>query len=257
MHSVDAKIVRAGEHLEVLSKEIHDYLRAAKRTTIPKVDGDVSWLVHWVENPTSSLHLSTVVGDVVFNLRSALDNLVCGLIRKKDSTAPCKKSQFPICVSTDRWEKDSEKWLKGVEPDAQKIIKGLQPCFKDYGKPEDDPLAVLNTLGNMDKHRAVLVTGSYDRHVEFSVHLNDGRIHRVMLMEPIHAGYPATIPLENIHPRLVSPKVRVESFGTGFVIFHESGAWGERPVLDIMFSLLGYVKDRVIPRFKPFFETIV
>ena len=29
MHSVDAKIVRAGEHLEVLTKDIHDYLRAA------------------------------------------------------------------------------------------------------------------------------------------------------------------------------------------------------------------------------------
>ena len=253
MHSVDAKIVRAGEHLELLSKEIHEYLRAAKRTTVPKVDGDVSWLVHWVENPVSPMHLSTVVGDTVFNLRSALDNLICGLIRTEDSTAPCSKSQFPICTKVEQWENHSGTWLKGVPPDAQKIIKGIQPCFRDYGTPEADPLAVLNTLCNMDKHRAVLLTGSYDRHVEFSVHLNDGRVHKVMLTEPMHAGSPTTIPLQNIHPRLVGTKVRIESSGTGFVIFHEEGAWGERPVLELMFSLLEHVKDRVIPRFKPFF----
>lgn len=91
-------------------------------------------------------------------MRSALDNLVCGLIRTKDLHAACKGTQFPICSTEEPWDKNRQKHLKGVEPAAQKMIKDLQLCFRISVVPENDALSILNVLCNTDKHRSVNLT---------------------------------------------------------------------------------------------------
>ena len=253
MESVDAKIIRAQEHLKAFTAEALAFLKSAVHRTVLKVDGQNAWLVYWIEDPIPPIRLSTIVGDCVFNMRSALDNLVCGLVRTKQPDGLCQNIKFPIFSLVDHWDKHWRSNLNGVPVDAQTIIKGLQPCFRPNGYTDKDPLLVLNKLSNIDKHRAILLTTVYDRNVRFVVHANDGAVHTVTIEGRIHAGQPATIPLR-IHPSRLVPKVKVQTEGTGVIAFQEGGPWDERPVSDVLVSCLQYIEERVIARFKPFFS---
>jgi hypothetical protein len=129
MESVDAKMVRAKEHLDTLHAEARVFFEITKRNFILKSNGREAWIVHYIEDAIPPIRLGVLLGECVFNIRSALDNLVCG-IRTADSHAPCKVTQFPICSAQEQWERNWQKYLKSVEPTAQKMIRDLQPCFR-------------------------------------------------------------------------------------------------------------------------------
>ena len=105
MESVDAKMARAKEHLDTLYAEAGVYFESTKRNFILKSNGLEAWIVHYIEGSIPPIHFRHPVGQCVFNIRSALDNLVCGLIRTVDSLSPCKGTQFPICSGPpEQWE---------------------------------------------------------------------------------------------------------------------------------------------------------
>jgi hypothetical protein len=137
------------------------FFEITKRNFILKSNGREAWIVHYIEGAIPPIRLGVLLGECVFNIRSALDNLVCGLIRTADSHALCKGTQFPICSAQEQWERNWQKYLKGVEPAAQRMIRDLQPCFRMSAAPENDPLSILNVLSNSDKHRAVTLTLAY------------------------------------------------------------------------------------------------
>ena len=188
MESVDAKMVRAKEHLDTLHAEAGMFFESAKRNFILKTNEHEAWIVHYIEDSIPPIRLGVLLGECVFNIRSALDNLVCGLIRTVDSHAPCKDSQFPICSTQKQWKDISQKYLKGVEPAAQKMVQDLQPCFRMSAAPENDPLSILNILCNSDKHRAVTLTLAYSHDLTVRVHANDGSVYVWEAMEPLYAG---------------------------------------------------------------------
>ena len=72
-----------------------------------------------------------------------------------------QKYPIPQLFPQEQWERNWQKYLKGVEPAAQKMIRDLQPCFRMSAAPENDPLSILNVLCNSDKHRAVTLTLAY------------------------------------------------------------------------------------------------
>jgi hypothetical protein len=149
------KVVRAGDHLEALKREIlrftddqgyvfpveHDpqtreqvvRLRAKRR---PPLDP-----------PT---HLGIVVGDVMHNLRSALDHLVWQLAVIGDG--PGERNQFPIFDSPKVFEAKRPTYLHGVRPEHGTVIEGYQP-YK--GLPEGRSLTLLAKFNDVDKHRVV------------------------------------------------------------------------------------------------------
>jgi hypothetical protein len=172
MESVDAKMVRAKEHLDTLHAEAGVFFESTKRNFILKSNGQETWIVHYIEDSIPPIRLGVLLGECVFNIRSALDNLVCGLIRTADSHAPCKGTQFPICSAQEQWERNWQKYLKGVEPAGQKMIRDLQPCFRISAAPENAPLSMLNVLCNSDKHRAVTLTLAYSHDLTVRVHAN-------------------------------------------------------------------------------------
>ena len=130
------------------------------------------------------------------------------LFKYVDSHAPCKGTQFPICSAEEQWEKNWQKYLKGVEPAAQKMIRDLQPCFRMSAVPENDPLSILNVLCNSDKHRAVTLTLAYSHDLTVRVHANDGKVHVWRATEPLYAGDVHTIPL-NLDPASIQPSARL------------------------------------------------
>ena len=115
MESVDAKMVRAKEHLDTLHAEAGVFFESTKRNFILKSNEQEAWIVHYMEGSIPPIRLGVLLGECVFNIRSALDNLVCGLIRTADSHAPCKGIQFPICSAEEQWE---------IQPSARVEARG-------------------------------------------------------------------------------------------------------------------------------------
>ncbi len=252
MESTDAKIARAKEHLDALFAEASVFFENTNRQFILKSNGKDVWIVHYIEGPNPPIRYGVLLGECVFNLRSALDNLVCGLVRTKNPHAPCKGTQFPISSTEHQWEKTYLKCLRGVEQAAQKMIRDLQPCFRMSAAPQNDPLTILNLLCNNDKHRAVTLTLAYSHDLTLKVHANDGKVHLWKAAEPLYAGEVHTIPLD-IDPTNIQSSTRLEATGTGVLIIGEIGPWGQRPVWSVLTDLYEYVRDRVVIPLKPFF----
>lgn len=101
--------------------------------------------------------LAAMTGDVLHNLRSALDNLAYELaLEYTGDPLPAKiaaGSMFPIFADErPDTSKKLKRMLKGIHPEAQTIIRGMQPCNPSHGG-QQNVRWVLNELNAKDKHR--------------------------------------------------------------------------------------------------------
>lgn len=258
MESVDAKIARAHEHFAELGRATGEYLCSTKRNFVAKCNHDRTshWIVYWVDDPYPPMRMSTLVGDCVFNMRSALDNLVCGLIRTQTPTAKCASTRFPIQLEQAGYINDVEvhQVLAGLPPDAVPIIRNLQPFNRPESTRRLDPLFILNVLNNRDKHRAVMLSTGYQKNTRLVVHGRDGNNYLIRLTEPLYSYGPEIIPLDLPAAALGGESVRVEAMGTAVLAFRdETGPWADRPIIEVLATCLNYIEHYVLPPLKPFF----
>lgn len=253
MESVDAKMIRAFEHLETLERETQEYLATIKPTMVLKTSPNEPWpwIVMWVNDYIAPIRLSVLLGDCVHNMRSALDNLICGLARTVDPYCGCKGMAFPFRENQADWDANVQRNLAGVPQEACKIIEELQPWRDTSSTP--NPLLMLNKLSNIDKHRHCHFTLAYNRNAGFRVHANDGTIVEVSCHKPLFLGDPQTITLP-IDPSTVIPSARVEASGTFALSFREEGGWDDLPTKHVLRTCFDHIERRVISRLKPFFE---
>jgi hypothetical protein len=95
------------------------------------------------------------IGEICYNLRSALDYFIFELARLDSSTAQ-SGTQFPIEDRRNRFKKRETTWLKCVNASHIAFIKGLQP-FNGC-----DWTRSLRDFSNRDKHReSVGITGRF------------------------------------------------------------------------------------------------
>jgi hypothetical protein len=161
------KFRRAEKHLAELDS---DWNRARDEPRPYSVETEVKagprgyWLAVWADiiDPIED-DFSAVVGDFIFNLRSALDHVTCAVTDRDDV-------QFPI-FERDPWGapdigpdgKDRNKRrrdnfrknTKGMPKAARAIYKTVQPYKNTPMHPENDMLAFLHRLSNADKHRTL------------------------------------------------------------------------------------------------------
>jgi hypothetical protein len=107
-----------------------------------------------VEQPP--LRLSTIIGDVVHNFRSALDFIAWQLaLRHSRNLANKHRSSISFPLTTRPGCFETHKAVQFFSPTAQAVLKGLQPR-SDLG-PDDKRffLRPLSVLSNADKHRAL------------------------------------------------------------------------------------------------------
>lgn len=108
-----------------------------------------------------------IIGDVVHNLRSALDHLVCQLALLEDITFDCKKTAFPIYDKEGAFRDFSNDKVKPfVCSDAFAMIEDLQPykAAKLTGRdPKTSNLRIISELDIIDKHRMLVVAAKYLR----------------------------------------------------------------------------------------------
>jgi hypothetical protein len=165
LSSYELKIRRAKEHLDFIAREGIRYIERNSDRTIPfEPQPSNQWtIVQWGNIEPLSPMWGTYMGDVVHNLRSALDNLVCTLILLNNPDHSIEHAQFPIHDGEKQWinEIEQRNHARGLAPtDGLAIpfltaIKGLQPYHLRGAAKKNAPLRKLHLASNADKHRTV------------------------------------------------------------------------------------------------------
>lgn len=151
--SVSLKMYRARHHYEELVSELLIYYRILATPEGDLTEEEIK--VRAMKVPPQRFGL--IVGDCLQCLRSSLDYLVWELVLAKKTTVPGSAHQFPISNKEKGFSQQLKRGrLKGVDSDAQALIASIQPYH--HPEPEQHPLAVLESLTNINKHRSVLLT---------------------------------------------------------------------------------------------------
>lgn len=101
---------------------------------------------------------SVELGEIVYSLRSALDNLIyiCAQIRADPPPHP-RDLQFPIVQDFGKYANAVRNIARQLPPEIADLLEKVQPYQRGRsdveGSPEHDPLVLLNWISNHDKHR--------------------------------------------------------------------------------------------------------
>ena len=156
---VDAKLRRAKEHVDALEAE----MSGVYTNTHPlALDLPSEWEFAVIWNVPSIIHASTVAGDAVHNIRSALDYLVWDLVGQAGIEQPGRHTNFPIF---DKRKEFLDHALRGggrnkpallglkLRSTALRLIVSEQPYRSP--EPRHHPLFLIKQLSNIDKHQTL------------------------------------------------------------------------------------------------------
>ena len=106
--------------------------------------------------PIISFNILTTTGDVIHNLRSALDHLAYQLVLVgTPGVEPSRQVEFPIAKDEATYETDKPRKVKGMQLRAIEAIDRLRPY---HGGTE--AFWRIHELDNIDKHRDLFKTGT-------------------------------------------------------------------------------------------------
>ena len=155
MHPLDGvwlKVRRGRRHMNEANRLIKLFRKSKPysiREDFDRQTGDKLYIVNDDIKPVPP-RLSAIVGDALFNFRSALDHLAWQLVIAKGGK-PTDRTAFPICINSNQWGRAEER-LKGMDDRAKTIIKFEQPCFTRHNY-HGRMFTLLELLCNIDKHR--------------------------------------------------------------------------------------------------------
>jgi hypothetical protein len=181
-----AKIVRAGDHLETLDREARRFVEDHTYRFDLEQDPDTGHIlvvVHSTRQPPVQppSRLSVIVGDVLHNLRSALDHLVWQLAII--GTGPKEPlNQFPIFDTPEKFKEKCERYLHGVRPEHRATIETYQPYHGGNGLA----LGVIATLNDIDKHRVVHGSSKFGLTGPGTISLTNVRSAQIQLRDITH-----------------------------------------------------------------------
>ena len=106
MESADAKMIRAHENIGGIAREINEWCASIKVERILKnaPDDPSPWLVIYATDYIPPIRLSILIGECVHNMRSAVDNLVCGLALTLNRACKCSGLAFPLFKDQAEWD---------------------------------------------------------------------------------------------------------------------------------------------------------
>jgi len=158
---INVKVNRAKAHLAALNAQLGAYIQAQPFSIGTRRDPITRRLDYFVQEVKPlPADTSAVVGDVLQNLRSALDHVAYRLVLVGVGIAPPGHVYFPIADSRTAYERKRSNDLRGARPQAIRAVDGLRP-YKDGNLT----LWQLHKLNIVDKHRALITAGSAYRSV--------------------------------------------------------------------------------------------
>jgi hypothetical protein len=165
--SCAAKLARAREHARTLERETVARVeqQATHAVRFSEVDPQTGWCsMSLVPQKIEEPRLSAILGDVIHNLRCALDYIATALV-DASPTQLTTSHQFPIFKDAARYaSKVGTKTdalpdgpMRGVAHGLS-VVEGWQP-YNAQGDPRADPLWGIHRFSNADKHRQPAIFG--------------------------------------------------------------------------------------------------
>jgi hypothetical protein len=142
------RVHRANEHLSDLRQQIQTVRRQQQDSITVQFDSNPphKTIVGYFTETFVTMRIGVLIGEICYNLRSALDYLVFELA-KFDSSVPQDGTQFPIVDTNMDFSRRQQVWLKGLNDLHIAAIERLQPYMGcNWSK-------ALRQLSNRDKHR--------------------------------------------------------------------------------------------------------
>jgi hypothetical protein len=162
--AIRRKVDRAKQHLRDLQSEVTAFLDSTPYEVGVKRDPETRKPIYFVTRvATTPVKLPLIAGDVLQNLRSALDHLaykleVIGL--GSDPPDP-RYIAYPICDAEAEYLAVRHGRIKSARSDAKSAIDATKPY-----RGGNDTLWRLHKLNIIDKHRLLLTVGSAFRAVD-------------------------------------------------------------------------------------------
>lgn len=146
------KLARGKEHLAALSQACGEYLDTGPEITVEMYNDPDTGRVEtrFLGEPSPPTRIGAIVGDVVHNLRSALDVAAWQLAIASDEAAALKERNrvsFPLTRCAEEFKKP-HRALKFFSESGREVIERLQPYQLSM-----EALGWLRDLSNADKHR--------------------------------------------------------------------------------------------------------
>jgi hypothetical protein len=166
LESARLKLTRASEHIEAVKASIAAYGSAGNAFEIvPAKDGNDKLKI--VSDPPA--HISILCGEVVYQIRSALDHLAFSLVKVNSANVPADWEEhcaFPLKLSLPKTVQNApvpyghdsfSRSLPGIPKEAFAFVESVQPY---YGSSRfcSRFLTMLEKLSNIDKHRHLNLT---------------------------------------------------------------------------------------------------
>lgn len=158
-----AKVERAREHGHSLVEIAEAFIERRPNQLRFDKKSEPGWVRMFVVVEPVPIRVALIAGDVVHNLRSALDHLAWQLVTLEGQKAPGTHTAFPIYTCKTEFEERVRNPSKGrVSP-----LHGIDPAGYNWARieraqpyhatvPYIEPLAVISELDNADKHRTLL-----------------------------------------------------------------------------------------------------
>jgi hypothetical protein len=146
------KLDRAETHIETLGEETRTFLKRnpkpfeVRTDKTPGHNKSIHYILYAVVREDPPPELTPIIGDVIHNLRAALEQLAHELSGRKSG------SQFPIFTDECRFKVIGKPMINGIKGKERTLIERVQPYIAS-DPPRSDPLAMINELSNLDKHR--------------------------------------------------------------------------------------------------------
>ena len=159
LEGIRGKVRRAEDGLALLTDEMTRFCRELQESVQHEVreDRDEQVWVYRGETPNAPIEWSIRIGEILYNLRSALDHLAWQLVLANGQT-PGPHTAFPIVDREPAWNSRRDRDLRGMSEPAIAQIRWLQPYGGGLNLPFDvSAFLHLHTLCNIDKHRHLIL----------------------------------------------------------------------------------------------------
>lgn len=193
LRGVLAKLRRADEHRQAFDRLLEEFLDKDPYSIAFDFDADTGWnTFRWVVRHDPPLtDFALIEGDFLTNLRGTLDYLVWQLVLASGSQ-PTEKTAFPVVKESKYWAGAAGGRLSGVDPIWVTEIEKLQP-YHGQQRGKLHPLALIDNLNNINKHRTLPATIVDPMRVSFQIDVGtmaagDQIRHEFFAGEPIEHG---------------------------------------------------------------------
>lgn len=161
------KVARAEEHIDGLRTEWQAFVDTDAygiAVDLNPQEDSVWYLISFRVLRPVPPRISAIAGDIVHNLRSALDYVAAEIVAHHGGDVA--RSAFPLYIKAEHFKRDVRDRderkrgpgpLNGVphDSDAWGFVERNQP-YNRADNPRDDALFALNYFSNRDKHRALV-----------------------------------------------------------------------------------------------------